>query len=179
MVHGFLQANVAFPHSNREKLVGHHSDRPEGVPTSSHVRGPHARRLPGLPSWDPGCRFYLEVVATALRRLTTLLFFDFSTFLFFLLFFTFKIFFLLLDFFFLFFFAFFSFPLVLLFLFAVFLLCVLRARYDLLLDTKGLCITWMSLCSKQCAMYKYGVWMVCGSNTPPDECGQNYLHLAS
>ena len=26
-------------------------------------------------------------------------------------------------------------------LFAVFLLCVLRARYDLLLDTKGLCIT--------------------------------------
>ena len=23
------------------------------------------------------------------------------------------------------------------------------------------------------------MWMVCGSNTPPDEGGQNYLHLAS
>ena len=31
-------------------------------------------------------------------------------------------------------------------MFAVFLFCVLRARYDLLLDTEGLCITQMSLC---------------------------------
>ena len=52
-------------------------------------------------------------------------------------------------------------------MFAVYLLCVLRARYDLLLDTEGLCNT-------SCDSVR--LWMVCGSNTPPDE-GANFLHL--
>ena len=66
-------------------------------------------------------------------------------------------------------------------MFAVFLLCVLRARYDLLLDTKGLWITHhqvRAFCETESNVQCTG--MACGSsgtNTPPDEGSQIYIHV--
>ena len=47
-------------------------------------------------------------------------------------------------------------------MFAVFLLCVLRARYDLLLDTKGLCIIDVIVLNAMCNVQVWrvdGVWL--------------------
>ena len=78
-------------------------------------------------------------------------------------------------------------------MFAVFLLCVLRDnlcltpamgcahmddhRHVVLRLYITLSTTTKETESNKCSAV--ALWMVCGSNTPPDEGGQNYLHLAS
>ena len=60
---------------------------------------------------------------------------------------------------------------------AVYLFCVLRAKYDLLLDTKGCATHHVTVCDydRKQVLCECSMWMVCGFNTPPDE-GSHFLH---